>query len=209
MWIAEAFIPRNKQEAGLDIATTMQGSIALCTDRQRNLIARNAEVLEQGVALMRSLDDSAYCLASPANPNQRAGGHMRHVLEFYECFLEGLDTGYIDYDARRRDHAVERFRTAAIARAQAIVERIQNHALLASDETLFVRAEDYSGDYPFLRSSSGRELQMLLSHTVHHFAILSMILVTLGVCTPANFGVAASTRKHRESLAASQGLEAA
>ena len=55
---------------------------------------------------------------------------------------------------------------------------------------------------PWSQSSVLRELQFLISHTVHHFALIRMILLDQGVQTPAGFGVAPSTLKHEASRAA-------
>jgi hypothetical protein len=41
-----------------------------------------------------------------------------------------------------------------------------------------------------------RELGMLLSHTVHHYALIAMLLRARGIEPPADFGVAPSTRAH-------------
>jgi hypothetical protein len=45
----------------------------------------------------------------------------------------------------------------------------------------------------FSPSTIGRELQFLASHTVHHFAIMAMILRLQDIHPPADFGIAPST----------------
>jgi hypothetical protein len=42
----------------------------------------------------------------------------------------------------------------------------------------------------------GRELQYLLSHTIHHYAIIGSILRAQGVEPGPDFGVAPSTLRH-------------
>ncbi|NIP97468.1 MAG: hypothetical protein GWO24_30170, partial [Akkermansiaceae bacterium] len=46
----------------------------------------------------------------------------------------------------------------------------------------------------------GRELQFLVSHTVHHFAMIGGICRALGVALEDDFGVAPSTIRHRVQL---------
>ncbi len=45
-------------------------------------------------------------------------------------------------------------------------------------------------------SSLRRELHFLLSHTVHHYALIAMILARHGVEVEPDFGVAPSTLRH-------------
>jgi len=62
--------------------------------------------------------------------------------------------------------------------------------------SLMVRLEDAgSAGEPSSWSSSTvmRELQALLSHTVHHFALIGVMLQLNGFEIPEEFGVASST----------------
>ena len=71
---------------------------------------------------------------------------------------------------------------------------------------LKIREESELGSLQCLHldSSLGRELQFLLGHTVHHNAIVAMILDRHGIELPQGFGVAASTQRH---MAKSQVVE--
>lgn len=162
------------------------------------LVAMNLRWLDQAERLLRSLGDVEYTVAAGEH---RAGSHMRHILEFYECFLEGCLIGHIDYDARRRDIQLETEREAALQRVA------QTRARLAAltdavDRLLQVRMEDAPAELglqAFLDSSMARELQLLSSHTVHHFAILATGLRLLGIEVEPDFGVAPSTLRYRAS----------
>ena len=100
--------------------------------RQTALIETNATWLRQASALLGKVTHHAYA---------SIGGHLRHILEFYECFLDGVDSGHIDYDARKRDQLIERSRTAAAGRIYSLVERLQNTAALRGDATNFIRID--------------------------------------------------------------------
>ena len=54
-------------------------------------------------------------------------------------------------------------------------------------------------------STGRRELQFLLSHSVHHYAIIAMICGQHEIEVPEGFGVAPSTLKYRESTAGDSG----
>jgi uncharacterized damage-inducible protein DinB len=44
-----------------------------------------------------------------------------------------------------------------------------------------------------VRSSVGRELAFVVSHTIHHCAVIALLLRDLGVAVPPRFGYAPST----------------
>ncbi len=58
------------------------------------------------------------------------------------------------------------------------------------------------GDCLPSRSTVGRELQFLVSHTVHHFAIIAVMHSSQGIELPPDFGIAPSTLKYQRQLAA-------
>ena len=154
------------------------------------LILTNVRWLKQALTLLDRVGDQAYADPPAGFAPHRAGGHLRHILEFYQCFLDGMATLHIDYDLRRRDRAVEVSRAAAAATIRSIVSRLESSADLHCDATVWVREED--GDQ-FLESSLNRELQVLSSHTIHHFALLALTLRLHGVDLDPEFGMAPST----------------
>jgi hypothetical protein len=189
----------------------MHASVA---QRQEYLITINIAWLHQAEALLTRINDGVY-KASPSSlaPHKAsvyqemstASAHLRHILEFYECFLAGLVGRRIDYDDRKRDLAVETSRQAAQARIRLLIHRLETEPALRIDSMVSVRIEDSAGSRlpePFLVSSVGRELQVLSSHTVHHFALMAMTLRALGVFIDPDFGVALSTLRYRASQAA-------
>jgi len=172
------------------------------SQRQHLLIEGNVGLLEQAQRLLDSISDSLYADSPAGFAPHRVGGHLRHVLEFYECLLEGVESGHVDYDARRRDEAIATSRHAAKARIQTIVERLRGCPALRGDMLIWIRAEDAPreqlGD-PFLTSSPARELQVLSSHTIHHFALIAMTLRAHGVAVSPDFGMAPSTLRYLAS----------
>ncbi len=154
------------------------------------LTSANTNLLDQAVCLMERIDDDAFSTGPELLPSHRAGKHLRHVLEFYECFLNGVESGSVDYDARNHNEALEGNRLAACKKAAQIIERLQEISSLDDRRQLEVRME---GDDIFLRSSIGRELQVLSSHTIHHFALISIALRLQGIAVDAGFGMSPST----------------
>jgi hypothetical protein len=172
-------------------------------DRQSALIQMNAGWLRQAQRILGQSDDSLLVANPPGLGLWRIGGHIRHIIEFYECFLDGLECGHIDYDSRRRDEILERSCAAASQRIGAIIERLETDSALRGDAVVFVRVEDAAAfdlDDPYLISSVGRELLALSSHTVHHFALVAVALRAFGIEPGAEFGVAPSTLRYQAAV---------
>ena len=169
------------------------------------LIATNIRWLHQALHLLERLDDSVYSATAPGFAPHRAGAHLRHLLEFYQCFLDGLDSSHIDYDSRRRDESIERSRHTAAIAIRSIIHALDTRAALHEERIVWVRMEDAeSNDVSdsFMESSLSRELQVLSSHTVHHFALIAVTLRAHGVQMDPDFGMAPSTLRHLASQTA-------
>lgn len=154
-------------------------------------LADNAAMLEQGVRLLGTLSDTDYVRRHEQCFNSSIGGHMRHAVEHYICFLDGLADGAVDYDSRKRDADVETRRAAAIDALADLAARV---SALELDEAAPLQVRlDTGGASLWTASSVGRELQFLLSHTVHHYALITVLCKLHDLPTEPGFGVAPST----------------
>jgi hypothetical protein len=174
-------------------------------NRRDVLIETNVRWLRQAVRLLKRIDDAAFATSPAGMEPHRAGAHLRHIIEFYQAFLEGIASFHIDYDARRRDPEIERSREAAAVAIAAIIRKLRSYPALRFSAIVWVRMEDAPAapiHEPFMESSIDRELQVLSSHTIHHFALLAMTLRMHGIETPAQFGVAPSTLRYLAMRAA-------
>ena len=175
------------------------------SSRKSALIATNIRWLRQALGLLEQLDDVVYSATAPGFAPHRAGSHLRHVLEFYQCFLEGLDSSHIDYDSRRRDEAIERSRDTASMAIRSIIHAFETCRGLREERIVWVRIEDAETTGvrdSYMESSVSRELQVLSSHTVHHFALIAMTLRAHGIQMDPDFGMAPSTLRYLTSKAA-------
>lgn len=168
------------------------------------LIETNIRWLEQALALLSRIDDESYSAIAPGMAPHRAGAHLRHVVEFYQAFLDGVEGFHIDYDARRRDPQIECSRAAATRAIETIIERLRAEATLRFEAVVWVRMEDAPAGMRdgFLESTITRELQVLGSHTIHHFALIAIALRLHGVEMDPDFGMAPSTLRYRSSRVA-------
>lgn len=161
-----------------------------------SLIEANRLLLLQAVYLLEVLDDSGYRTPSPECFNSSAGGHMRHVLEHYKCFCDGFESGFIDYEARERGSPIESSVAAATELALELAQKIAAIADADAHRPLRVLSDD-GGELLESHSSVQRELQFILSHTVHHFALVKTLLAIRGHTDfPPDFGMAPSTLRY-------------
>ncbi len=170
------------------------------------LSAHNIVYLKQGIELLRALDDDAYTAAQPPYHESSIGDHLRHCLEHYSSFLGGLEAGTIDYDARARDVRIATSRLVATQTIRDLIERLQ--AVPRDDKPLLVKMDsdkEAESAAPWSPSSVKRELQYLLAHTIHHYALIAVLLRLHGHEPDSDFGVAPSTLNYRKrQLAATQ-----
>lgn len=166
-------------------------------------IRANVTVVQQGLHLLTTLDPVGYATRDPAVFNSTVGGHLRHVLEHYTSFLDGLEGNAIDYEKRARDPLIEQ--NCAHGRVQLAGVAARLEALLAdsADRSVQVRMENPPDPdtAAWSLSSLSRELEFLLSHTVHHYALIAVICTRLGHQPAADFGMAPSTLRHQAAQA--------
>ncbi len=159
------------------------------------IIDDNIETLKQGIELIARLDDRLYTLPNRELSLSGAGAHFRHCIDFYHGFLAGVESGRINYDLRERDERIEQNRSFAIARLNAVIEGL-NLAIVVEGDRMLATLLEGSSDSDWSISSLKRELQFLLSHTIHHYALIALALRSQGFDPGAEFGVAPSTLRH-------------
>ena len=162
---------------------------------QNQLALEGCRILEQGVALVSGLDDATYRAVDPQLTTSSVGAHVRHCLDHVHCLLRGIEQGRVDYDRRERDLHVELDRELAIERMREAIEALGAVPAQKLPDALVVHMDDPQGgeEHVWSRSSVERELQALISHTVHHFALISFLVRAGGRTTEEGFGVARST----------------
>ena len=108
----------------------------------KQLVQVNIGWLQQALTLIDQIDDETFATSPPGLAPHRVGSHLRHVLEFYQCFLDGLATSRIDYDARKRDESIERRPRSATTSILSIISRLEEVSSFEEDWELAVRMEN-------------------------------------------------------------------
>ena len=153
--------------------------------------------LAQCDQLLAQLDKEDYVCAPEVSS---IGAHVRHVLERFQSFLNGLGEGMVDYDCRKRDQTLETNPQSASFALATIVRRINELKFCDfADQTLTIRESVHPQLEPVEASSTlERELVSLISHSVHHLAIIAMLARPLGYALDSDFGKAPSTIIHEK-----------
>jgi uncharacterized damage-inducible protein DinB len=155
----------------------------------------NIRILQQGERLLCSLDDEAYRCDVDIAEVRSIGAHMRHILDHYSSFFSGIEEGLVDYDARLRQKESETDRQVALQSIQAICRNLANLKEFYFNR---LRISSYSNQSTLhVGSSLNRELDFLLSHTVHHFAIIAVLCRLQDAGVERDFGVAPSTLRYQ------------
>jgi hypothetical protein len=137
-----------------------------------------AAVLDDLAAVVVGLDTVEYADSGIAGLSGSVGSHVRHVLDHVRAFETGIASGLVDYEARVRDTALEQDGGLALA------------ALGSARRRLGERSDAVRS-----RAAVGRELAFVLSHTIHHSAVIALLLHRIAPRPglPARFGLAPGT----------------
>ena len=148
--------------------------------------------LSEHQELLLKLSDKQYQHQSELLSGASIGQHLRHVVEFYDCLLNGLSQQKINYEKRARSLELENNRKTAIKKISSIIDQLLS---LELNSRLYLEIEDLIID-----TSVERELYYNLEHSIHHQALIKVGLKeqNIGNMVNADFGVAPSTLKYRK-----------
>lgn len=166
----------------------------------------NQQLLSELLTTLEALPDQDYqrpVTQLAPNTASPVGDHVRHITEFYQAFFRGLQQGSVDYDNRPRNPLFETHRTQAIQE----LRNIQRQLIEVEDQyglenegqkRLSLSAKvNINGESITTPSGIIRELLFLQSHSIHHMALVGVLLNLLGQNPPEAFGLATSTRIYR------------
>ena len=154
--------------------------------------------MRQGRELVAALSERAYAERPEALQASSIGAHYRHHIEHVQILLAAAEHhALVDYDCRERDPEIETDRQVALLRTDALIARLEllDDASLDQAVTIAHRTctEDLGRQAP---STLRRELLFLLSHAVHHYALMKLVAASHGHLSCEEFGVMPSTLAH-------------
>ena len=157
-------------------------------------------LLHQLFDLVETLTDEEYTRKPVGAVESSIGGHVRHNLDHVAVLLRDLPTGRVCYDRRDRGTDVECDRVAALD-AILRLERALLTFAWGDVPPLVVLSALVAPDLPpvLVLTSAERELAFVVSHTIHHNALVRVMGKSIGADVPADFGYAPSTVAHRKT----------
>jgi len=167
----------------------------------RSLNTAVRDVLQQGCLFLERIGDEIYSRPLEGEFSASLGSHYRHVLDHFLCLAEGVRTGQVNYDQRRRNPQLENSVTCARLATEGLIDEF---GALSSELLQRDCAVTYSVFYgeteaEAVKSNLAREVMFCVGHAIHHYAILRILCAGVGVKLPYEFGVAPSTLKHLET----------
>lgn len=180
------------------------GGVAECEAGPFDALADSLRELAEFVS---SVCDADYTRKSEFAGGGTIGGHVRHCLEHVTLLLDGIDDGLVDYDRRERGTGVETCPHDAFDAIRRAEARVRNLDADLIDRDIRVCGLVQVGLPPMeVGSTIGRELMFVISHTIHHNAMVAAAARRMGVSIPADFGYAPATIAYRDRLACAPSL---
>lgn len=163
-----------------------------------SLTAAACILLGQLENLVQQLTDEAYTAPVARLHGATIGQHLRHTLEFFICFENGVAAGTVNYDHRTRSQALETQRAVAL-KTIAAVQAFLDTPPPAKPLLLEVSYAEHSEAPVGMPTNFCRELVYNIEHAVHHMALIKIGLGELvpHLDLPRGFGVAVSTLRHQ------------
>lgn len=158
---------------------------------------KSAEALNSlADALQQLPEQNLFTNPCEALSNATIGQHTRHIIELYQCLIEGYPAGKINYDDRKRNPLYENDIPAAIKVIREIQENLEQPD---KDVNIFCGTNDNS---VCIESNYYREVLYNLEHCIHHQALIKVALLSIKNINIADgFGVAPSTLQYRQECA--------
>ena len=167
------------------------------------LINANLRVLKQLQSLAHKLPPEGYARPLDLLSGNTIGKHFRHILEFYQCLL--THQGIVNYDKRLRNTELENDVQIAQRTITEIIEALENNTI--TDECYYeADFSDDGGQNVKIQTSFSRELAYNIEHTVHHMAIIQIVVkhYYTQIELEEGFGVAASTLRYQHQASCAQ-----
>ena len=173
------------------------------------LIESVIETLQQGEALLTEISNETYTRKVSIAFNASIGGHYRHCLDHFRTLLDSAMDGDLNYDHRERDTLIEKDRYAALNATRELIEGYErlDPAFLMRPLAVTCKTSYATAGSQVSPSTVGREIMYSVAHAVHHYALIGVMGGIMGLSMPPGFGVAPSTLKHQETVAAGKEAE--
>jgi len=168
-----------------------------------NCVESSDKIFTQLNSILSQLNNSQYGEALSILNGSSIGKHVRHIIEFYQCIIESIPGGNLDYSKRLRNGDIE----TNTALASSIIDKcLSSMHLLQAQQPLLVipdfDPDNMHGKEIAVSSSVGREIMYAYDHAIHHLAIIKIGIKESfpKIEISDSLGVAPSTLRYENSL---------
>jgi hypothetical protein len=153
-------------------------------------------VLNQLAESLLLLTDNEYIKKSILLNGSSIGGHTRHVIELFQCLINGYENAVVNYELRKRDLEIETNKSFACNLLTTIASAIHMPNKILNLQGFYSETGD---DKCAVDTNFYRELIYNLEHTIHHMALIRVAINEVStIKLPENFGVAAATMQYKK-----------
>lgn len=139
---------------------------------------------------------NCYRAQPAARVSGSVGAHVRHALDHVRALVSALDGDELRYDHRPRGTTVEVDPLSGVNEIERLLHRIDRLDPGALDAPVtFSMLLDPARPAVVVPTTLARELAFVIQHTIHHCALIAMLLDWQGRRVPYGFGIAPSTRR--------------
>jgi uncharacterized damage-inducible protein DinB len=132
--------------------------------------------------------------ATPSRASGSIGQHVRHCVDHATALVAAGSRVEFSYDARIRGTRVETDPAAAVVEVDRLCLQLDEFDARSLDRPLWLRTQTHvDGPQARVATTLGREVAFVLQHTVHHAALIAVLLDGQGLAVPPRFGYAPST----------------
>lgn len=153
--------------------------------------------LNRGIQLLEHISDEEYSNTTIAPYFSSIGGHMRHILDVFDCIFEGLESKNINLIDRKRNELFEKYTQHGIAYFDLTIEKLKD--LEEEDFNKIVKVTDDLGlGIITANFTLAGILIQAHSHAIHHFASVGYVISQLGIKLPDDdFGFNPTTPRNK------------
>ena len=192
----QKMIERSMNCFGFDVPKGF-GSMQLQPLRARSSVPPAWELwrlLDELDSLLTEVAPDVYCARFATEVSGSIGEHVRHCLDHVSALLAADSSTTLSYDRRQRGTTVETDPAEGVRQILQLKRGLEAWSTRSLDETIRVTSMiSPSGAAVTGWSTIARELAFVVSHTIHHQAIIGVLLAIHGHAVPDRFGHSPST----------------
>lgn len=144
------------------------------------IIQSSIHTLKKSKSLLKDLTDDQLSNHSISPYYSCIGSHLKHILDFYDCILKGLNTKSIDLIGRKRDERIHNECIYALSNVERVINALKKLEGVDFDK-IYLVSDDLGLGKVSIKYTFGAILAQANSHAIHHYAIISYILDRLKI----------------------------